>query len=139
VTAVQSLCRDVSRRSAVYVTFTHGVLLAPIDPTIALCLYRIAQEALHNVVRHSGAHQAEVQLAHDADSLLLQIADSGVGFDAQDTSHAGLGLLSMRERVAFLRGQLAIHARRGAGTRISVRVPAVPPARGSQVAIPRSA
>src|SRR5262249_34690762 len=94
-----------------------------VDPHVSLCLYRIAQEALHNVARHSRASAAEVRLRRDDDSLALQIADSGVGFDPHDVGRPGLGLLSMRERANFLGGELAIHAFPGGGTRIDVRIP----------------
>jgi PAS domain S-box-containing protein len=123
VAALQSLCRDISQQGRVRVVFTHGILPPGIDPNVSLCLYRIAQEALHNVARHSRARHAHVRLTRDADTLVLQIADSGVGFDPQNRQHAGLGLVSMRERVAFVRGELAIHTCPGGGTRIGVRVP----------------
>ena len=58
----------------------------------------------------------------DDDALSLQVADSGIGFDSH-AQYAGLGLVSMRERVALAKGQLAIHAQPGRGTRIGVRVP----------------
>jgi PAS domain S-box-containing protein len=135
VAAIQSLCRDVTRQGAVQVVFTHGVLPDAVDPNVSLCLYRIAQEALHNVARHSHAQEAQVRLSRDGDHLVLQIADPGVGFDPHDSRQGGLGLISMRERVAFLSGQLAIHASPGEGTRIVVRVPASPPTREVGVAL----
>src|SRR5436190_4206926 len=96
VAAVQSLCQDVSRQFGVDVAFTAGTLPKPIDEGVSLCLYRIAQEALHNVARHSRARHAEVRLAMDDDALSLQVADSGIGFDSH-AQYAGLGLVSMRE------------------------------------------
>ena len=93
------------------------------DPDISLCLYRIVQEALHNVVRHSHAREAQVSVTCDGDHIVLQIADSGVGFDTRHVHHAGLGLVSMRERVAVLKGQLTIDAVPGEGTQIIVRIP----------------
>jgi signal transduction histidine kinase len=126
VAAVRSLCRDVSEQGGVPVVFTHGTVPSDVDPNVSLCLYRIAQEALHNITRHSHAREARVDLAQDGSNFALQIADSGVGFDPRDDRHAGLGLVSMRERVALLRGQLAIHSFPGGGTRIGVRVPIAP-------------
>ena len=121
--AVQSLCRDVSQQAGVAIAFTHDDLPGDIDRDVSLCLYRIAQEALHNVARHSHARDAEVRLSHDAAGLMLQIADSGTGFDVSGGRHEGLGLISMRERVSLLRGEFAIHTFPGGGTRIGVRVP----------------
>jgi PAS domain S-box-containing protein len=120
---IQSLCRDVSQHGELQVVFTHGNLPQDVDPHVSLCLYRITQEALHNVVRHSRATEAKVRLKRDADTLALQIADSGVGFDPKKARGAGLGLLSIRERVSFLKGELVIHAFPGQGTRIDVRIP----------------
>jgi len=127
VAAVQSLCRDVSQQSGVQVVFTHDTLPPGIDPNVSLCLYRIAQESLHNVARHSRAREAQVRLTHEADGLVLQVRDSGVGFDTRRRGDGGLGLVSMRERVAFIRGHLAIDAYPGGGTRITVRAPIPPP------------
>ena len=123
VRAVQSLCDDWSHQTGVQITFTHRNLTQEFDQQVSLCLYRIVQEALHNIGRYSGAAQAEVHLMEDSEQVTLRIADPGVGFDPQDTRHRGLGLLSIRERVAFFGGQVAIHARPGAGTRIGVRLP----------------
>jgi signal transduction histidine kinase len=90
---------------------------------MSLCLYRIVQEALHNVARHSDAREAHVGVTCEAGHIALQIADSGVGFDLTDARSTGLGLASMRERVAVLKGQLTINAAPGAGTQITVRIP----------------
>ena len=92
----------------------------PPDP--ALCLFRIAQEALQNVVKHSGARNASVRLTGSAGSLQLEISDSGGGFEMSKLGD-GMGLLSMRERVNFLGGLITIWSKPGMGTRITVQVP----------------
>jgi PAS domain S-box-containing protein len=122
LSALKALCRDISQQGGVPIAFTHESIPGGVDPNVSLCLYRITQEALHNVARHSHATDAEVRLAADAQHLTLHIADSGVGFDAR-TSHAGLGLVSMRERAALLRGEMVVETFPGGGTRIGVRVP----------------
>ena len=91
-------------------------------------LYRIFQEALNNVRRHSGAKQVRITLALHADSFVGEIYDDGVGFDPQvldfnENSPRGLGLLSIRERVDQCCGQVEIISRPGRGTRILVRFP----------------
>jgi signal transduction histidine kinase len=120
--SLRSLCSDMSRQGPLKVFFSHDALPKTIDPNISLSMYRIAQEALHNVARHSGAVEAQVHLTCDDGTLALQITDGGMGFH-QAGQHDGLGLISMRERAAFLRGQLTIHSRPGSGTRVAVRVP----------------
>ncbi|MEI6194935.1 MAG: PAS domain-containing protein [Verrucomicrobiota bacterium] len=91
---------------------------------IALCLYRIVQEGLQNVVKHSGATVAQVALRGDEKELRLEISDQGSGFDlAATTGNSSLGLVSMRERVRLVHGKISIHSSKGEGTRIEVRVP----------------
>ena len=96
-----------------------------IDTETALCLYRIAQEALHNVVKHAGARQAEVRLLRTGDSAELTIADDGKGFDIAETrkSGKGLGLVSINERVRLAGGTLSIVTELNKGTRVRVRLP----------------
>jgi signal transduction histidine kinase len=123
VTSLQLLCRDTSKQRDLNVTFTHGAIPTTMNADVSLCLYRIVQEALHNVARHSQAREAQVSVTCNEGHLELLVVDSGVGFDPGH-AHAGLGLVSMRERVAILKGQLNIDAVPGGGTRVAVRIPA---------------
>jgi PAS domain S-box-containing protein len=123
VAAIRSLCRDISGKGALEVEFVHHERELVLDPDASLCLYRITQEALHNITRHSRARHASVQLLVEPPDVRLYIADSGVGFDPKNGSSLGLGLVSMRERVGLLRGQIVIHSRPGEGTRVGVRLP----------------
>ena len=134
VAAIRTLCDQASQSPGLHIAFTHGPLPLLVDPNVSLCLYRIAQEALHNVVRHSRARDASVSLMGDQQHIALQIADSGVGFDPEHAPYRGLGLVSMRERVAFLRGQLAIDAAPGRGTQVAVHIPLAAPAAESAAA-----
>ena len=127
VESVRVLCHDASQQRDVAITFSEAHIPDVVDPSVSLCLYRITQEALHNVAKHSLSPDASVRLERNGDEFLLIIADSGIGFDPLVADHAGLGLASMRERVAILKGQLTIQAAPGGGTRISVRVPLTPP------------
>jgi PAS domain S-box-containing protein len=122
VAALESVCRDISRQHDLQVDFEHGNIPADVPADIALCLYRIVQEALNNVIKHSGARHAKVELRAAGDLLELHVADPGVGFVASARGNGGLGLVSMRERVNFVGGQITIHSAPGAGTRIGVRV-----------------
>jgi PAS domain S-box-containing protein len=123
--SLRMLCSEFSIQREVHVTFTAADADMPlgIDPAISLCLYRIAQEALHNVARHSQADRASVRLFCDDGDICLQVSDAGVGFDPHSSRQTGLGLVSMRERVAVLNGKLAVHTALGRGTRIVVRIP----------------
>jgi signal transduction histidine kinase len=123
VAALRSLCSDVSRQRNLEVAFTHGPMPASTDAYVSLCLYRIVQEALQNVSRHSRAKSAKVGVTCVDNQIVLEVADSGIGFDPKQMPHAGLGLVSMQERVAALDGRLAIDAAPGRGTQITVRLP----------------
>ena len=90
-------------------------------------LFRVAQEALTNVVRHASAHNATVDLCQEPDVVRLEVRDDGVGFEAAGTPEAGdrrgLGLAGMRERVALLGGSCTIESQPGGGTHVCVTVP----------------
>ncbi len=87
-----------------------------------IALFRLLQEALNNVERHSQAHSVKVHLASTPDGVLLSIEDDGVGFDVNEAT-AGVGLVSMHERVRALGGRLTIRSNPGHGTHIMAYVP----------------
>lgn len=87
-------------------------------------LYRVAQEALHNTIKHAGASQVNVRLGRTAEAIILEIRDNGSGFDPLGSFPGHLGLLSMQERVKNLAGVLSIESTPGQGTTIRARVPA---------------
>jgi signal transduction histidine kinase len=127
--SLRVMCNEFSHQRHIHVVFTSTEATVPheVGPAISLCLYRIAQEALHNIARHSGAHQAYVHISYEDHDICLQIADSGVGFEPHANRHAGLGLVSMRERVGVLNGTLVIQSAPGRGTRVVARIPLVQP------------
>ena len=86
-------------------------------------LYRVAQEALHNTVKHARASVVELKLERDADGITLEIGDDGAGFDPSGSFPGHLGLKSMRERAERLGGWLEVESGTGEGTRIRARVP----------------
>ena len=98
---------------------------ASIDPEVALCLYRIAQEALRNVIVHAGASRADVHLLRSRNDAELTIVDDGRGFDvaSSPTRGKGLGLVSISERARLVSGTVRITSVPGEGTRVHVRIP----------------
>jgi len=93
---------------------------------MALCLYRVAQEALRNVAAHAAARQVEVRLSAVPRGVELRIADNGKGFDLEDARRrGGLGLIDIDERVRLVGGKLRIETQPGRGTVVIVRVPVV--------------
>lgn len=135
-------CAELERRGRLEVRLSVRDAAGPFPPDVALGLYRIAQEALANVVRHAGAHSAHVTLMVAAGQAHLSVADDGVGFDPGESRHAdGLGLASVEERARLLGGRCRIESAPGAGTEIDVRVPLPapgPPARELPAAVPRA-
>lgn len=124
VAGVAGLCKELAQSHDLLIAFTHREVPAAIPAETALCLYRIAQEALRNVIKHSGARQAGVELIGSGPALFLRVADDGGGFDpAVAPDRGGLGLVSMRERLRLVGGEITIGSSPSAGTRIEVRVP----------------
>jgi signal transduction histidine kinase len=123
VPAIRSVCDDMSRQHRITVEFRSEDVPGVIDGAVSLCAYRVVQEALHNVVKHSGATQARVELTGQGTALGLVIADDGRGFVPDALGLSGLGLLSMRERVKLLDGEIGIQSEPGIGTRLDVCIP----------------
>ncbi len=93
-------------------------------PNVALCLYRVAQEALRNVAKHAAAAEVVVTLNVVGPEVVLRIEDFGIGFDREnERSQPGLGLSSMAERVALIEGQFSVTSAVGRGTTVDVRAP----------------
>jgi PAS domain S-box-containing protein len=100
-----------------------------LDPHGRLALYRIVQEALANVVRHSGASSARVSVRREGDSIRVEVSDDGRGFAegaASETPGGGLGLIGMQERAAGVGGRVKIESNGGKGTRVTVVLPIAP-------------
>jgi len=88
-------------------------------------LYRVAQEALHNIVKHARASKVELRLARQANEIILEVRDNGKGFDPAGPFPGHLGLRSMRERVTKIGGTLLIKSVPGQGTCVEVRMPII--------------
>jgi PAS domain S-box-containing protein len=138
VAAIEARCTEFGRQHAIDTTFQVPAQLGAVPPEIALCLYRVTQEALRNIAAHARAERVHVALASGEDALTLTITDNGSGFDAAQARFlGGLGLISLDERVRLVNGTLSIDTGRGRGTSIRVEVPlrmSHPPARPASAA-----
>jgi len=112
------------------VTFRHENVPAVIPQDVMLCVYRIAQEAVQNAIKHSGAREIAMSLTGKEDTLTLTVVDDGAGFDVGSSMARGLGLISMGERLEPFGGTLHIDSTPGRGTRVEARV-VVPMAQAS--------
>jgi len=136
VSALRAHCRELSQHG-IHVRFSAANVQNRLPSDIALCLFRVAQEALANVVQHSGVTDARVELSGGTNEIVLRVADGGRGFDPAGPSD-GLGLTSMRERVRLLGGSIAVNSRPNGGTVVEVQV-AIPAATPSATRPPSAA
>jgi signal transduction histidine kinase len=124
ISALRSHCAEFSQHEGVQVWFEVERAVGFVPGEVAICLYRITQEALRNVRKHSGAREAWVKIGRGRQNIYLSIQDKGRGFDpGQARGNAGLGLISINERIQSLHGYLAVEAKPNQGTRIGVRIP----------------
>ena len=115
--ALRDYAADWSRRSEISAeVHVRGEREAPLE--VEQAIFRVAQEALANVARHSGAKSVEVDLVYDADRLMLRVADDGHGFDPARATGDGFGLRSMSERLVKLGGHVDVESAPGEGTRV---------------------
>ena len=124
VAGVKAFCEEFADQHELQVDFIHGNVPRSIPADVALCLFRITQEGLRNINRHSGAERAEVHLEVSGEDLHLSVVDRGKGFDVNKLStRNGIGLRSMEERLRSLGGHLEINSRPTEGTRIDAWLP----------------
>ena len=124
VAAAKSFCHELSEQRNVRIEFKHSDIPAAIPNEISLCLFRVLQEALQNAVKHSADQNFTVKAHGTKEGISLTVSDSGIGFDWQDAmNRRGLGLISMRERLRLVNGELSIQSEPGRGTTILARVP----------------
>ena len=124
VLAVQAESAAFKRKTEIDLSITIDGLPDSVHPQPALCLYRVIQEGLQNIAKHSGATLASITLQGLSNGIRLLIEDEGVGFDSQEVrKKAGIGLSSMRERVQLLNGTISFASQPGQGTKIEAFIP----------------
>lgn len=121
VPALEWQAREVSKRSGLWVKVAAEGVSEDLPEEHKTCVYRIAQEALHNIVQHAGAHQVTLSVKEEVHRLVLDIEDDGKGFDAR--REKGMGLLGIQERVSHLSGIFAVESHPGHGARLRVILP----------------
>lgn len=124
VHALRDLAADENARDELDVTFSHDVQFDRLDPALENTVFRIVQECLGNVKRHSQTNRAEVRLVQTDDSLTVEVRDQGIGFDVAQVSGECFGLRSIRERARLLGGHATVESSPGKGTHVIVELPA---------------
>jgi PAS domain S-box-containing protein len=128
VAALSGYCKEVSMQHRLEIQFIHHDVPRTLPKNITLCIYRIVQEALWNVLKHSGTREVEIELTGSPRTIDLSVSDSGKGFDPESAQgRSGLGLISMRERLRLVGGELYVESQPSRGTRILARVPVSQP------------
>ena len=122
--AAAGFCEELSTQHGVAIDVHFENIPTALPPEVSLCLYRVLQEALQNVVKHSVSRHAHVSLNGQINTINLMVKDSGAGFNPHEAMRGpGLGLTSMKERLKVVGGRLSIHSRRGRGTTIHAVAP----------------
>src|SRR5262249_23495281 len=122
VAALEQLAADIPHQAGPVITVgVSGLSGTRLPIRVETALYRIAQEALHNAVKHTRARTVYIDLHHEPGLIVLEVRDNGRGF--QETTGAGLGLSSMRERAALLNGCCSIESAPEHGCSVTVRIP----------------
>jgi signal transduction histidine kinase len=138
---IQSLaiyCSEFSEHNGIQVDFqSTGMQAVRPDPEIAIQIYRLVQEGLNNIKKHADAGLATVRVIGASPYIILRIEDDGKGFDVEArekalTQEKRMGLRSMRERTHLLNGQMTLHSRPMAGTRVVIKIPVKEQAGGSE-------
>ena len=124
VSALAGLCREIRDKYKIEVHFNKCEIYLEIPKDVALCLFRVAQEALGNVVKHSQAKSAHVELGANASGVSIRISDDGRGFDInRPKPGTGIGLMGMNERMRLAGGRLLVKSGLMQGTEILAEVP----------------
>ena len=122
--AAAGYCRELSSQHEVEIDLHSEDIPKNLPQEIALCVFRVLQEALQNAVKHSGSQRIQVSLSHGSDAIVLTVHDSGIGFEpGEAVKGRGLGLISMKERLKLVDGELFIESQAHTGTTVHARVP----------------
>ncbi len=121
--ALRRYCSELGELSGVRITLRTDGEFEEVPPATALAIYRVAQEALQNAVKHAGVREAQVSLVREPGALLLAVADRGRGMAVDRGGSKGLGLISMKERARLVNGTLQIESRVNEGTTVRLTVP----------------
>ncbi|HYK40645.1 MAG TPA: ATP-binding protein, partial [Candidatus Eremiobacteraceae bacterium] len=125
VPAVRGFCKELAERHEVEIECRCENMPRHLPKDVSLCLFRVAQEALHNALKYSGVTRFEVNVSSAFDRIQLSVTDAGAGFDVEEVKKGGggLGLVSMQERINLVGGRLSIESRPGEGTKVVASAP----------------
>jgi signal transduction histidine kinase len=124
VAALRGLCNEFSEQHKIETSLQVKQVPAQIGSDVALSLFRVAQESLHNVAKHSHARKVRVELVGTNDDVVLRVSDDGDGFNPDEPRYSsGLGMISMSERVRLVGGILLVSSKQALGTQVEALIP----------------
>ena len=124
VSALVGLCKEIGQKYKIGIHFTQCECPPEIPKDVALCMFRVAQEALGNVVKHSESSEAQVELRGNNSGISLRVVDLGKGFDPRLRNlSAGIGLIGMSERLRLVGGKVTVNSEPNRGTEVLAEVP----------------
>jgi signal transduction histidine kinase len=121
--ALERLCRELSERLDLDIAFTRRDVPGALPADVSLCLFRVAQDALGHIAKHGGSRRAELELRGTPGAVHLCVKEYGHAFSVDDTQAAQLTVITMRERVAVLKGTFSITWTSGGGSQLDVTIP----------------
>ncbi|HXA52073.1 MAG TPA: PAS domain S-box protein [Candidatus Acidoferrum sp.] len=121
--ALGNYCEEYAALTSHRISFRCDTFRASVPPAVALCVYRVTQEALQNAVKHSRVNEAEVALEYGEWGLRLTVSDRGVGIDPEAPPSDGLGMVSIKERTRLVNGIVEVRSRPGNGTVLTLTIP----------------
>ncbi len=122
--SIESMCVELSTHQDLAIEFRQQGFPAVLPDEVTLCVFRVAQESLHNVLKHSGAKAAQVIVTKTVNAVRLRVSDNGKGFDIEQAKRKKrLGLVSIKERLRLVDGRVSIYSQPDQGTQIEVVIP----------------
>ncbi len=123
-TAVRNICNDISEVTNINITFNTNGSSKNIEAETKIYLFRIIQEALTNILKHSMAKSANISINYEKENIFVEINDDGVGFENNNIkSRKSNGLNNINDRIALLEGNCKINTQKGKGTKITIEIP----------------
>ncbi|MCX6231807.1 MAG: histidine kinase [Bacteroidetes bacterium] len=122
---LQNLCKTTTSNTGIEIDFLADIDESEIDPRLQIYLYRISQEAINNITKHSNASHVKLNLSGYAEFIFLSIADNGKGFDIENIDMKSNGIANIKERVKLFKGEVTFCSSAENGTQIDIKIPII--------------
>jgi len=120
---LKNLCKDTAKNTDISIKYISENIPDSLDKRVQIYVYRIAQEAINNITKHSAATEASLKISCNQNLISLIVSDNGKGFEIEKNDTNGNGIMNIKERVELLRGECKFYSSSGKGTQINVKIP----------------